>query len=350
MSLAEEIAAEDDGFGEQRLKRRNQSLQQENNRLVEEMDRLRAQLVVIETIESEHKKPPAWLAPKKKTGHRGTVTLLLSDLHLDEVVNPSEMQGVNAYNRAIAELRLKATFEKAVSTARDHLAGIAYDGCVLLLGGDLISGWIHEELTETNEATVPATVVYWLDPLAAGIGMLADEFGKVHVAGVVGNHGRVTKKPRAKLRAQDNIDWLIYRMLERDFRGDGRITWQIPDSSDCMVPIYDTRFLLTHGDQFRGGSGIAGALSPLMLGHHRKIKRQMAVDQPFDLMVCGHWHQYWHGKGLIVNGSLKGLDEYAFQGNFEFEPPQQAMWVTTPERGVTFSWPIQPQNRAKEKW
>lgn len=335
----------------ERLNRKATTIAKELRESLVERDRLEAALSLVTTIEDGHIKPPAWAAPGKSTkAHKAIPTLMLSDLHLDEVVNPDEVEGLNAYDRDIAELRLERTFKKAIETTRDYLAGVKYDGMYLLLGGDIVSGWIHEELTETNADTVPGTVAYWLDPLASGIGMLAEEFGKVHIAGVVGNHGRVTKKPRAKKRVRDNIDWLIYMMLQRDFRNDKRITWQIPESADCMVSIYDTNFLMTHGDQFRGGSGIAGALSPLFLGQHRKARRQMLVDRPFDHIVMGHWHMYWAGRGILVNGSTKGIDEYAYQGNFDYDPPKQAMWLTTPEHGVTFNWPIICSDRKKEGW
>ena len=77
-----------------------------------------------------------------------------------------------------------------------------------------------------------------------------------------------------------------------------------------MITALDTRILLTHGDQFRGGSGIAGLLSPLLLGDHRKRKRQTAMNHPYDWMIYGHWHSLVLGvRGLIGNGSLKGYDE-----------------------------------------
>lgn len=336
----------------ERLKRKAAAVAKELRDTLEERDKLQVALDLVTTIENSHTKPPAWASPDRPTSPRtGIPTLMLSDLHLDEVVDPDEVEGLNAYNRDIAEMRLERTFKKAIETTRDYLSGVSYEGIYLFMGGDMISGWIHEELTETNDDTVPGTVAYWLDPLSAGISMLKEEFGKVHIAGVVGNHGRTTKKPRAKKRVRDNIDWLIYKLLMRDFRNDEDVTWQIPESADCMVPIYDTNFLMTHGDQFRGGSGIAGALSPLMLGQHRKARRQMILDRPFDHLVMGHWHMYWAGRGLLVNGSTKGIDEYAYQGNFDYDPPKQAMWLTTPEHGVTYSWPIfSAESRKKEGW
>ena len=76
------------------------------------------------------------------------------------------------------------------------------------------------------------------------------------------------------------------------------------------------------------------------------------VREHFDTVVMGHWHQLIMApsQGLIVNGALKGLDEYAAISNFAPERPQQALWVTTPEHGVTFTAPVFVQDRAKEGW
>jgi hypothetical protein len=67
-------------------------------------------------------------------------------------------------------------------------------------------------------------------------------------------------------------------------------------------------------------------------------------------MWCGHWHQLVQTPGLIVNGSLKGVDEYAFINNFGYEQPQQALAVITPERGITIQAPIFCVDRKKEGW
>jgi hypothetical protein len=64
----------------------------------------------------------------------------------------------------------------------------------------------------------------------------------------------------------------------------------------------------------------------------------------------GHWHQYLSTPSLIINGSLKGYDEYAKISNFGFEPPQQALAIVTPERGITFQAPVFCLDRKREKW
>ena len=54
----------------------------------------------------------------------------------------------------------------------------------------------------------------------------------------------------------------------------------------------------------------------------------------------GHWHQYITLNGIIVNGSLKGYDEYAASARFSYEVPKQALWFTHPKYGVTYQIPV----------
>lgn len=286
----------------------------------------------------------------KTTIHIGTPTLLLSDAHWDEVIDPDEVEGVNKYTREIAIKRLAKIREDVIKVSRTYYAGIKYEGFSLMIGGDMLSGNIHEELEETNEDTVIGSVDFWIDHLVAFIISLADEYKRVHVSGVVGNHGRNTRKPRAKLRVRDNFDWFLYRQAARILKSDKRVTFQIPESADREVKVYETTYRLTHGDQFHGGSGIAGMMSPLMLGHHRKAIRQMSIGKPYNWLVMGHWHEYWMGKGIIVNGSIKGYDEYAYVCNFPANRAIQAFWISTPEHGPTFPAPIFCDNRANEGW
>lgn len=215
----------------------------------------------------------------------------------------------------------------------------------------MLSGDIHAELKESNEDHLYASAVHWIDELVSAVKTLVDEFGKLHLAAVVGNHGRSTVKPVYKGRAHTNIEWLIWRQVAARLAGAKRVTMQIADAMDLVVQVYNTRYLLTHGDQFRGGSGISAGLAPLLLGVHRKTMRQMATDQPMDYMVVGHFHQYMPPfRGMIMGGSLKGYDEFAFGRNLRPELAQQALWITTPEYGPTISMPVIVQHRPSEGW
>lgn len=322
--------------------------------VVAENEKLQKQLTLIEDLESAKHGRPEWFAAKSspKSHHRATLNFLITDTHFDEIVNPKEVDHLNAYNRAIAEIRLRKVVEGAIKVARHYMAGVTYDGMVLMLGGDLFSGNIHEELKRTNESTLFSALLHWLGPMHTVIEMFAEEFKRLHVVAVPGNHGRMTHKPIAKQRASDNLDWLFAMLLQREFVRDQRITWNVPLSADAHETIYNTKYLLTHGDQFRGGSGIAGALSPLLLGANRKTRRAASSHKPYDYMVMGHWHQelWLPSKGVLVGGCLKGYDEYAFVSNFDFQLPQQELWLTTPEHGITMHCPIFAMDRKAERW
>jgi hypothetical protein len=267
-------------------------------------------------------------------------TLLASDWHFDEVVDPRQINGVNAFNRPIALARIKTLFTKTIDLLVHHMAHPKYDYFVLDLGGDMLSGNIHEELRETNETPVSVSMLALMDAIIGGINLLQTHFPRIVVNCVPGNHGRWDKKPRAKNRVYETYEWILYQFLARHYAENKDIQFNVSDGADLPYKIHSTRYLLTHGDQFKGGSGIAGALSPLMLGDARKRKRSIAIDQPYDYLVMGHWHQYIMAKGIIVNGSLKGADEYSFQSNFDYELPQQALWITHPIWGITARWPV----------
>lgn len=295
--------------------------------------------------------PPLWMAPIRKPRDMGEsiAVAFLSDTHFDEVVHPEQVNYVNGYDREIATRRLENFFQNVVRMNRDYIAGVNISGMVLAMGGDMVSGNIHEELKESNQEGILDTVLYWTEQLAAGIDLLADTVPYLYVPCVVGNHGRLDKKPRAKGAAHENYDYLIYRLLEREFSEYDNVTFDVSSGVEQRFTIYDTRFILMHGDDFKGGTGISGMLAPLMLGQHRTSKREVAIGTPFDYMLIGHWHQLAFLPGLMVNGSLKGYDEFAMRKKFGFQAPEQAYFLVDPKHGVTIRTPIRCMS-SKESW
>lgn len=330
-------------------KERNEA-QAKVRELEEETGSARKMREIIHLSNPKDHRPPDWLLGNERPkGVHGVPVLFLSDIHYDEVVKAEQVGHANSFNREIANRRLKHTFQSAVRLTKHYMREPNYDGFVLALGGDMLSGNIHEELKESNEASINQSVISITDILIGGIELLLKEYPNVFVPCVVGNHGRQSYKPRAKGRVHENFEWLIYEYLRRRFANEKRIRFSIPDGADAEFSIYGKNYLLTHGDQFRGGTGISGLYTPLMLGMARKQRRNQAMGKPFDVMMCGHWHTYVHTNQLIVNGSVKGVDEYSYQGNFGAEPPQQALWIDHPRNGTTFRMPVlcEPGTNAK---
>lgn len=284
--------------------------------------------------------PPFVVTARNAETAPGVPTLFLSDLHWGEVVHPSQINGVNQYNLRIAHERIESAVSSAIHLLKIISPKMDYPGIVLPLGGDMISGNIHDELTATNEINSMPAVEDLYKALVGVIEHLADTFGAVFLPCVSGNHGRDTHKIWSKDRNHTSFDWLLYRFLALRFDKDRRVRFFIPDGPDAYYRVFNHRYLLTHGDQFRGGDGMIGALGPIIRGDHKKRSRNSQIDLEYDTMICGHWHQYIHLTRLIVNGSLKGYDEYAYAGNFGFEPPQQALWLTHPKYGITYRMPV----------
>lgn len=284
--------------------------------------------------------PPWMIEPSKSGSAPGVPTIFGSDWHWGEVVFPKQIGGVNTYNLAIAHERARTLITRTIDLLTNHVVSPNYPGIVFALGGDMVSGSIHEELEATNEMEIMAVAVDIIGVLIWCIKSLKEKFKRVFVPCVSGNHGRLTHKIRAKGRNFTSVDWLIYKMLQMHFEGDKDVTFYVPDGSDALYRIYNHRYLLTHGDQFRGGDGMIGALGPIIRGDHKKRSRNMQVGMGYDTMMLGHWHQLIQLMRLIVNGSLKGYDEYAFQNNFSFEVARQALWLTHPQHGITISMPV----------
>jgi hypothetical protein len=294
--------------------------------------------------------PPEWLVRTPAGSDvTGVPTLLASDWHFGEVVDPGQVNGVNEYNLTIARQRARTMIEVTIDLLKNHIHHRDYPGIVFALGGDMVSGDIHEELSATNEKEIMPTVIELWATLAWCIETLAEEFGNVFVPCVSGNHGRNTHKIRNKGRNFTSFDWLCYQFLAKRFENDERVRFLIPDGSDAHWNLYGHRYCMTHGDQFRGGDGMIGALGPIIRGDHKKRSRNGQIGKDYDVLLMGHWHQLIQLQRLIVNGSLKGYCEYSYANNFSFEPPRQALWVTHPTRGITFSAPVMVDRETRAK-
>lgn len=350
--IEEELRA--DARLDRAVRARTRSLTQQVSEQEAELSELRALVQFYGSAREEPIRVPTWQAKPKRPGrHAGLVVAQVTDWHLDEVVRPEEVLGLNAYNRAIAHQRVRRWAEKVITVPRDYMAGIDFEGLVIPATGDLFTGDIHAELKESNEAKLLASVLYWMEPVIAALETLEREYPSVAVHAVVGNHGRLSQRPVFKGRVHDNVEWLFWSVV-RDRLADrgSKVVVNVSAGMDLNVPIYGRNHLLTHGDQFKGGSGISGAYAPLSLGSHRKDKRQRVAGMPMDTMVIGHLHQLINIPGVIMGGTLKGMDEFAFGINAAPDPngAGQAMWVTTPER-LQVNWmPVYVTDRKAEGW
>jgi hypothetical protein len=324
-----------------RYQRENEVLKRTVADLTSEKERVEM-LAGINLDTQRRASPPQWTVDAPKHKSEVIASALYSDWHYGETVNPGEVEYMNCFNNKIADARIRTTYVNTVKLGRHYLSGVTIKGIVTPYCGDMFSGNIHEELIETNEGAITDCFVSMYEQIIAGTELLYQQFGKVYAPWVVGNHPRLFPKFKMKGYARNNFDYMLGRMLQVHYKRQTKrdITFDISDAVDLPYRVYNNNYLLTHGNQFRGGSGIAGLLSPLMIGDHRKRKRNNSVNKPYDWLVMGHWHTRATFMGIIVNGSLKGYDEYAYGNNFGYQDPAQSFWVDDPVHGITITAPI----------
>lgn len=322
------------------LRQKVKALTETNKHLSEQVNDTEQLKAFIHECKQYRPTPPKWRASAPSKSSTGTPVLIASDWHWGETVEAAQLNGVNAFNQTIASARCQRFFSKAVELLTRHMANPQYDQMIVPLLGDMLSGNIHEELAETNWAPVNVCIMDLADHLIAGFDLLLQHFGKIYVPCVVGNHGRLHKKPRFKNKQYDNFEWVLYHILARHYRQDDRIHFDISDSPNLPFQVYNTRFLANHGDEFRGGGGVSGSWSPIIRGNVRKKNQVMAINKPYDLLLIGHWHFLQRLPGVRCNGSLKGWDEYASSNGFDFQLPTQDLFICHPVYGVTAEWQV----------
>lgn len=264
------------------------------------------------------------------------MVLLWSDTHAGEVVSGEETNGINEYNWDIMQRRQHRIKEAVYSYVQNRPYPI--EKLHVLALGDMLSGNIHDELAETNEMPFGATIVEFATESAAWLAGFGDQFQQITFSGIVGNHPRAHRKPRAK-QAYDNGDWLVYRWMQSLLKKNKQVKFDIPKASQHVVRVQDKNIMLFHGDSVR--SNMPGVPWGGVLRRVNALGQNYAkqAHTPIDIYACGHFHtasfvQSDAGQ-VILNGSVKGVDEYSIKAFGGGRPAQQVLLTFHERHGVT---------------
>ena len=310
--------------------------------LLEAQDFERRFLETVGEIVSGFNLKPLAHTPKPKKSDTRTVesaVLLLSDLHAGEVVDKDEMGGVGEFNWSILESRLSFVFETTRKYLLENMSNHHFDTLHIQMLGDMVSGQIHEELLKTEQFTVFEYVVGLANLLAQAILYLAPHFPNIKVTGVVGNHGRLTKKPAFKQAAIRNFDYLTYIMC-RNFvleRTDN-VEFVLPKSFFAETDIEGWNCLAYHGDGIRSYLGLPFYGLTRAVNEWQDI--MVAQGKMFSYMFLGHFHRPATLSNINVetflNGSLIGANEFSLKAVRGGHRPRQ--WLLGFHRKHGCSW------------
>ncbi len=129
------------------------------------------------------------ITPNQDIKSESTAILCASDWHIEEKIDASTVNGLNEFNLEIADQSAKNFFSRGVRLIEVFGKDTDINNIVLWLGGDFISGYIHEELMESNYLTpIEATLVV-MDMLISGINyILKNTKCRLTIPTSVGNH------------------------------------------------------------------------------------------------------------------------------------------------------------------
>lgn len=304
----------------------------ENKALLSQLTLAQEMSGVAEALKAGARRPKPIKAKKADLLHKriATPVFAVSDLHVEETVLAKTVVGLNTYNLATAERRLERLGDAMVWMIQHHRASFEIRDCVLWLGGDLMTGTIHEELLEGNSLSPIQTVLWLQERLTRLIEKLLGLQGieQITIPTSHGNHGRTTHKTRISTGAQNSYEWLLYHQLRRSFAQDSRVTFQIADGEFNYLDVHDVCIRFTHGDAAKYGGGIGGLMIPI-----NKAIAKWNTYKTADVTILGHFHQLHDLPGLVVNGSLIGTSPYGLRVG-GFEAPAQASFLIDAKRKV----------------
>jgi hypothetical protein len=257
-----------------------------------------------------------------------------SDWHAGEAVDPADLPGnLNEYNPKVFQRRATQFFQRALYMTQDMGRSIAsVDTMVVALLGDLMTGFLHEDQSESNHLCPMEEILLIEEVISSGIEYLLSkgDMQKIILPCCAGNHGRTSEKMRSKTLAKTSYEILLYRHLAKRWEKERRLEWHIATGYQVMLKLWDYTIRFHHGDAVNYGGGVGGLTIPL-----RKAIAGWNTVQQANLDVLGHFHQMTDGGDFIVNGSLIGYNAYALRVKARYEPPQQAWFLVDHKRGKT---------------
>lgn len=257
--------------------------------------------------------------------HPHTQALMLSDTHAGEVVDSEAMNGMNVYNWDVMVERMASIQYSLLSFQANRPYPI--HELQLWCLGDMLSGSNHQELAETNEMPAADQAFQFGMLLGKWIEELVPYYPAITVAGVVGNHPRVSVKPANK-QVFNNFDWMAYKVAEAylsKYIEAGHITTAFPRSGFHVAEIASNKVLLFHGDGIR--SSMPGVPWGGVTRRTSELKKQYSeFGIHLDGFALGHFHQANVVQGSVfMNGSVKGSDEYVIKNFGAGEKPTQLL-------------------------
>ncbi len=300
-------------------------------------------------------KVPVTKSPKPTRKIRGEssqiVVAPLTDTHIGEYVSLEQMNYLNSYDFDIFNKRLHGWAKTVLLLTELRRASVPITELIIPMLGDMISGDIHDELIRTNQAPTMMQMARGANLIAQAIMYLAPHYDKITIPCVVGNHGRMHRKPSMKDKYVD-WDYMLYQWVAAFCSEQKNIEFKISKSYLSSFKVFDKNILIMHGDS-ASGAGSISTITKVLTNLRSVLQYRTALEQEiskvnaedpdselpvtFDSVMMGHFHRVDEldiGTGhAIICGCVKGGDEFAMTRLAVITKPQQIVTYFHPRYG-----------------
>jgi len=296
-------------------------------------DYLRSQLQALPTYER--------VTPKKPKGKHDPLeaVLILTDAHSEEFVSAAEMEGLASHNWETHESRMRQVADKTIELTNilRHSSGVPE--CTVYLLGDWFLGQIHPDELAGASMPLPKALPMAGRTLADTLLHIAAHFDRVRVVGVVGNHGRTTRKPVFKMTADRNWDMAVYMIAQAFSERAENITWTLPQSIMHVDEIMGWKNLLTHGNvvNITHRTPYFGIEDSFQKQHSSR----RGTDKDFDYAYMGHFHMSANLRDeIMICPPMIGREQFGQYKMHLASPARQMLLFYSEKHGRTCHWPI----------
>lgn len=284
-------------------------------------------------LPSIERKPPR----KAGKGAPETAVAVLADWQLGKVTPD--------YNSQVLAKRIELYTEKMLEIVEIQRADHPVNNLHVWLLGDIVEG---EEIFPGQSHLIDSGIyrqvgVNGPEILSKFFATALENFDKVNVTGVIGNHGSVGGRNRKMYDPESNMDRLLYKITSLIFASNPRIQFNIPDGRGerhwyAVDTIGNYSTLLIHGDQLPSPTSVT-AYGRKVLGW-----KDGAIPEEFQDVFMGHYHQQAKmtigSSTLRISGSPESYNTYAQEYFNSMSRPCQHLMFVHPDNGVTSEYSV----------
>lgn len=187
------------------------------------------------------------------------------------------------------------------------------ENCFLFLGGDIISGMIHNLVRIENSENVVEQVQHVSEYISEFVNELSKHFNTIQISTVSGNHSRLMQNKKEDIK-DEKLDLLVtwYMKARLSTLSNVKFINNEIDSTIAVMNIRNKTYYGVHGD-LDSPNRVVDSLT------------QMLDKKPYAVLMA-HRHHFetntYHNTRVISSGSFAGVDDYCITKRISGSPSQ----------------------------